>query len=148
MIAEVFNAHRMAEEVDHRDQIKLFVDRGDNEAALHWTRNNYFLVGISFLVVAYGLSLQSTSATTDWFHALIIALGIMLTILWLLIQQRSDGYIGYYKSKVADMCEKYQVENPYPSGIPGYQMRKIAYALPVIFLLFWVGLAVVLTVSH
>jgi hypothetical protein len=138
----------MSGDVDPLGQIKVFIDRQDNEATLHWARNSYFLVGISFLVVAYGLSLQSTSGAIDWFHGLIILLGIVLGSLWFLIQFRSDQYIGYYKSKVGELCEKYGVDNPYPVGLRGIQTRKVAYGLPAIFLVFWIGLLIVLIVSH
>jgi hypothetical protein len=138
----------MVGETEPLDQIKMLVDRQDAEATLHWTRNNYFLVGLSFLVVAYGLSLQSSNATIDWFHALIIFLGITLNVAWMLIQFRSDQYIGYYKSKIAALCNEHKVENPFPAGLRGYQTRKVAYVLPGVFLAFWLGLACVLVISH
>ena len=36
------------------NKLKLFTERQDAEARLHWSRNSYFLVVMSILFVAYG----------------------------------------------------------------------------------------------
>lgn len=129
-------------------QIEFYTQKQDAEATLHWARNSYFLVSMSFLVVAYGLSLQSTSAATNGFHILIIAIGIAINAVWLFIQFRSSQYILYYKNTARTISEKNGIVDPYPRKLGGVEMRKLAYFLPIIFIVFWVGLAVVVAFNH
>jgi hypothetical protein len=134
----------MVQEPDSAIRLKVYVDRQDNEATLHWARNSYFLVGLSFLVVAYGLSVGQSSGSQIGFHALLVALGLMLTTVWLLVQYRSSQYILYYKTTASRLAQSDQLPDPYPTSLPGFEMRKVAYLLPIIFIIFWSGLGVVL----
>jgi len=36
------------------DMLRIFTNRQDAEANLHWSRNSYFLVVMSILILAYG----------------------------------------------------------------------------------------------
>lgn len=137
----------MAEETDPASRLKVYVDRQDNEATLHWARNSYFLVGLSFLVIAYGLSVGQGSASQVGFRVLLVSLGLMLTIVWLLVQYRSSQYMQYYKSTASSIAQADHLPDPYPKSLRGYEMRTVAYLLPIIFIVFWVGLGVVLAYS-
>jgi hypothetical protein len=134
----------MTGEIDPANQVKFYTDKQDSEATLHWARNSYFLVAMSFLVIAYGLSLQTNSGTTDGFHALIVGMGIALNVVWMLIQYRSSQYILHYKTTAQNLSKKYNIVDPYPAQLGGVEMRKLAYCLPGIFLAFWIVLGIVM----
>lgn len=108
---------------------KVFIDLQQKEAQLNWTRNNYFLVTSSFLLLA--LSQLNFPVTTFLSGA-----GIAINIIWLFIQHRSNKYTGYYKKK-ADEIKPADAPEVYPSNLGGFQMRYLVYFLPISFILIW-----------
>jgi len=124
---------------DDLDRLKLFRERQDAEAKLHWSRNSYFLVVMSILFVAYGQKPVEGSQLAS-FQVLIATLGVFLSTIWLLIQHRSSKYILYYKSKAREYAKLTNTPDVYPERLGrSIEMRKLAYILPLSFLVIWVA---------
>lgn len=122
---------------DDLAKLKMFTGRQDAEARLHWRRNSYFLVVISILFVAYGQKPVEDLFQLVSFQILIAILGAILSIIWLLIQHRSSKYILYYKSQSRKYSSLTHTPDVYPLDLGGVEMRKLAYILPIAFLIIW-----------
>jgi hypothetical protein len=123
---------------DDLEKLKLFRERQDAEATLHWSRNSYFLVIMSILFVAYGQKPAEGSQLAS-FQVLIAILGAILSVIWLLIQDRSSQYTLYYKQKARKYAELTNTTDLYPRNLGrSIEMRKLAYFLPLSFLAIWV----------
>lgn len=122
---------------DDLEKLKLFRERQDAEATLHWNRNSYFLVVIGILFVAYGQK-PVEGVQLVQFQILIALLGATLSLVWLLIQHRSSKYVLYYKTQARVYAEKTHTPDVYPKDLGGIEMRKLAYVLPLAFLAIWV----------
>jgi hypothetical protein len=125
----------MSKESEDRDKLKLFIEGQTSEAQLHWSRNSYFLVVMSILILAFGQTLVGNLSQLAWFRILISILGMGMSIVWLLIQDRSSRYIGYYKKQAQELAAPTRI-NMYPS-LPGLEMRLLAYSLPIMFFVIW-----------
>ena len=112
------------------EKLKLYKDGLDNEARLHWTRNNYFLITSSILLVVLGLF------SDERLQAVLGILGITLNLVWLTIQHRSSKYIGYWKKEISKL-QGDNTFNIYPKGLTRIEMRKLGYILPLPFILIW-----------
>jgi hypothetical protein len=121
------------------EKLKLFTDRQDEEAKLHWSRNSYFLVVMSILFVAYGQKPVENAFQLTLFQVLISVLGATLSSIWLLIQHRSSKYILYYKSEAKKYAALTKTPDVYPDNLGGIEMRKLAYILPIAFLAIWIA---------
>jgi len=110
-------------------KLDWLIDMQKNESNLHWTRNSYFTVTASILLLA--LSQFKGMVLGE----IISVVGIIFSIAWLAIQHRSNAYIAYYKNKIRELDPSSDVV--FPLDIPGYQMRKVAFLLPIAFLLMW-----------
>ncbi|HZY94095.1 MAG TPA: hypothetical protein VFE98_04435 [Candidatus Bathyarchaeia archaeon] len=51
------------------------------------------------------------------------------------IQDRSNRYINYYKTKVQELDTSKEVV--FPQGLGGFQMRHVTFILPLVFLAMW-----------
>jgi len=120
------------------EKLKLFTGMQHSEANLHWSRNNYFLMCSSILLLA----LSQFEART--FQFLVASLGLVLNIAWLLIQHRSSKYILYWKTEAQKLTSSGEVPNIYPKNLGGFEMRKVAYVLPIAFIVIWVTILVIL----
>jgi len=111
-----------------------------SEASLHWQRNSYFSVVASILILA--VSQFDNSA----FQIIVGFLGLALSIIWLLIQDRSSRYIRYWKNESTKFKSDLGT-NIYPSkqelGGIGIEMRILAYFLPMVFLAIWIGIIII-----
>ena len=117
------------------EKLKLYKEGLENEAGLHWTRNNYFLLTSSILLVVLGLFSDET------IQAVLAILGITFNSVWLLIQHRSSKYIGYWKEQIAALSgDSFSI---YPKGITKIEMRKLGYILPLPFIMIWVVVMVI-----
>jgi hypothetical protein len=76
----------MSEDTEKLDQLRLFTDRQDAEAQLHWNRNSYFLVVMSILILAFSQQAISNAYQLSLFRKLVAFLGAILSIIWLLIR--------------------------------------------------------------
>lgn len=119
------------------EKFKVFMALQQNEVNLHWTRNNYFLLISSILLVA--LSQEKIKAI----DIMIAISGLSLNAVWLLIQDRSNRYVNHWNHIMYDYAEKANLPKIYPEGrkIP---IRILAQILPVPFLLLWVAVIVLL----
>jgi hypothetical protein len=118
--------------------MKMFVERQDNEATLHWSRNSYFMVVISILTVAFSQKPVTDPYQLALFHGFVALLGLTLSVVWLLIQYRSSSYVVYYKTNASNLARELGVPDPYSkTEIKGIEMRILAYFLPLAFLVFW-----------
>lgn len=126
------------------EKLKLFKMRQETEATLHWSRNSYFLITMSILFVAFGQKPVEGSFQLASFQVLIAFLGTTLSFVWLLIQDRSSRYILYYKTEARKYATKTHTSDMYPEklGGIGIEMRKLAYILPIAFLVIWVALII------
>ncbi|MEM1738203.1 MAG: hypothetical protein QXF72_02465 [Nitrososphaerota archaeon] len=122
------------------NKLKLFTDRQDAEARLHWSRNSYFLVVMSILILAFSQKPVENIPQLVIFQMLITFLGIILSIIWLLIQYRSSQYMLYYKREVQKLVKETNAPDTYPEKLGGIEIRKLAYALPITFLVIWLAL--------
>jgi len=62
-------------------------------------------------------------------------IGVMLNIIWLLIQHRSSEYIKNWKNQVKALEPK--DTETYSENVGGYEMRKLALLLPFPFIIIW-----------
>ena len=138
----------MSTESEDLNRLKLFTERQDAEAKLHWSRNSYFLVVISILFLAIGQKPVEDLFTLTLFQALISILGVALSLIWLLIQHRSSKYILYYKTEAQKLAKLTNTPEVYPKKLGGIEMRKLAYLLPVVFLIIWLAFLVTVIVSY
>ena len=135
----------MSTESEDLNRLKLFTERQDSEAKLHWSRNSYFLVVMSILILAFGQKPVENLFQLAIFRALIAILGAALSFVWLLIQHRSSKYVLYYKTEARRLAKLTNTPDVYPEKLGGIEIRKLAYVLPVVFLLIWLAfLAIVL----
>lgn len=117
------------------EKLKLYKEGLENEAGLHWTRNNYFLLTSSILLVVLGLFTDETIQT------FLGVLGVTLNSVWLIIQHRSSKYIGYWKDQIKLLSQdKFTI---YPEGLTKIEMRKLGYILPVPFIIIWVVVMII-----
>jgi hypothetical protein len=125
----------MSQSSDPRNDLDLLTKMQQSEANLHWQRNGFFLLVSSILFVAAS---QFNS------QLLLVSFGIagfLLNLLWLLIQQRSSSYIGYWKGEARKLTAA-GAPDIYSPKVKGVQMRYVAYFLPVPFLFLWAALIV------
>lgn len=127
----------MSQESKDLEKLKLFTKRQDAEARLHWKRNSYFLVVVSILILAFTQKPVENPAQLAAFRALTSILGAALSFIWLLIQHRSSKYVLYYKSEARRLAKLTNTPDVYPEKLGGIEMRKLAYFLPVAFLIIW-----------
>lgn len=118
------------------EKIKMYKDGLENETQLHWKRNSYFLVSSSILLVVLGL------LEVGILQFFLGVLGIILNVVWLVIQDRSSRYIGYWKKQISELRESMSDFDIYPKGLPGVQMRYLGYILPLPFIAIWVVVAI------
>jgi len=57
-------------------------------------------------------------------------------------KQRSSKYVLYYKSEARKYASLTDTPDVYPLDIGGFEMRKIAYFLPIAFLIIWAAFIV------
>lgn len=127
----------MSTQSEDLDRLKLFTERQDSEAKLHWSRNSYFLVVMSILILAYGQKPVEDVFQLALLRTLIAILGVVLSIVWLLIQYRSSQYILYYKEQARKYAESTNTPDVYPKSLRGIETRNLAYMLPIAFLFIW-----------
>jgi hypothetical protein len=135
----------MAKELEA--QRKVLIARQDSEATLHWSRNSYFLVVMSILILAFGQAPVGNNLQLGLFRLLISILGAAISVVWILIQDRSSQYILYYKNKSRELAESTGAADVYPEHLRGFEMRKLAFALPSVFLIIWVAFLVLTLVN-
>jgi len=133
----------MSEELEDLNKLKLFTERQDAEARLHWSRNSYFLVVMSILILAFGQKPVENTFQLALFRTLIASLGIALSVVWLLIQYRSSQYVLYYKSNARKLAKLTNTPDIYPKELGGIEIRKLAYALPIAFFFIWLAFLVI-----
>jgi len=134
----------MSKEIEDINRLKLFTERQDAEAKLHWSRNSYFLVVMSILILAFGQKPVESSSQLLLFRALVAILGATLSLVWLLIQHRSSKYILYYKTEARKFAKLTNTPDVYPEKLGGIEIRKLAYVLPIVFILIWLAFLVIL----
>lgn len=120
----------MAEESKRSEIWAIITRMQQSEATLHWQRNSYFSVVASILILAV------SQFDTPIFQVIIGFLGIGLSVIWILIQDRSSRYIDYWKAE----SRKFDTQlgtSIYPKSLGGVEMRKLAYLLPLVFLAIW-----------
>jgi hypothetical protein len=122
------------------DAGKIYADMQQSEANLHWTRNNYFLIASSIMLLAL------SQFHTRGIQIVIATLGFVMNLMWLLIQDRSSRYIGYWKKKQNEIDSTQggaRVNRPvFPEKLGGVQMRYVAYFLPILFMVIWLAIIV------
>lgn len=133
----------MSEELKDLNKLKLFTERQDAEARLHWSRNSYFLVVMSILILAFGQKPVENTFQLALFRTLVASLGIALSFVWLLIQYRSSQYVLYYKSNARKLAKLTNTPDIYPEELGGIEIRKLAYALPIVFLFIWLAFLII-----
>jgi len=116
------------------DNYKLFVDLQQKEAQLNWTRNNYFILTSSVLLVAF--SQLNFPLTT-----VLGIVGGVVNACWLLIQYRSSKYIEYYKNQAQEYKPE-DVPNIYPSNLGGIEIRNVVLWLPIFFIVLWLSIVI------
>ena len=110
-------------------KLARIIDMHKNESQLHWTRNSYFTVTTSVLLLALSQFKGEALAT------IISLVGVVFSIAWLAIQYRSNAYIDYYKTKIRELDPSSDVV--FPLKLRGFQMRHVAFVFPIVFLLMW-----------
>jgi len=116
------------------DQLILLIKMHQKETSLHWSRNNFFLLCSSILLLALSQFGQ------DKYRIAIAISGSLLNIIWLLIQYRSNKYIRFWNNEINRLNEKAQDMVRVFPDLPGIPVRKLACFLPIILALFWIGI--------
>jgi len=129
------------------ETLKRLQERQQSEATLHWSRNSYFLVVMSILILAFGQKSVENLGQLALFQALISILGVALSVVWLLIQYRSSRYILYYKDEARKLAKSTDTTDVYPEKLGGIEMRQLAYALPVVFLVIWFAFSAIVLIN-
>ena len=122
----------MSQSPSDKDKIEIYKKGLENETQLHWTRNNYFLLSSSILLIVLGLLKDET------FQFFLGILGVTLNVIWFAVQDRSSRYIGYWKSQISTLEKEIKEFSIYPKNIGGIQMRYLGYVLPIPFILIWI----------
>lgn len=118
------------------EKLKIFMQLQQNEVNYHWTRNNYFLLMSSILLVAL---VQVKDLTLQLIIGLV---GVSLSCVWFLIQINSNRYIKYWNQRMGEFGTK--------AGLPPFYsyegfripIRIIVLVLPIPFLGLWLVLIV------
>lgn len=126
----------MAHEPTPLEKLQVLANMEQLEVTTHWTRNNYFLVVSSLLLVA--LSQFKVQAL----QLLVGASGLSLTLIWLLMQDSSDRYIKHWNTQIHNLGEMAGFPPFYPTQGRKVPIRVLAYALPVPFLALWTGVII------
>lgn len=136
----------MSTESEDLSRLELFRERQDLEAKLHWSRNSYFLVVMSILILAFNQKPVENLFQLTLFRGLIAILGLVLSFVWLLIQHRSSKYVKYYKTKAQNLAKSTNTPEVYPEKLGrSIETRKLAYVLPIVFILIWSAFLLVLS---
>lgn len=125
--------------------LELIKGRQECEANLNWSRNNYFLIVMSLLTLAYTQKPVDNVLQLTLYKVLIASIGVFLSSIWLLIQHRSSQYILYYKTEARKLSELTKTPDFYPRNLKGFEMRKLVYFLPIAFMIIltiFIGLQV------
>lgn len=113
------------------------INMQQSEARLHWQRNNVFLVVSSILLLAL-------SQFENLLIQIIISIfGLLLNISWLFIQQRSSSYIKNFKDQAKSLENDFKIPEIFSGKIKGFEMRRIAYSLPIVFIALWITLIII-----
>ena len=122
----------MNENQSNIERLKIITEIQQSEAGLHWNRNNIFLICSSILLLAL------SQFDIPILKLLIAALGFFLNIAWLLIQYRSSKYILHWKTEAQKLRSQTQdIPDIYPKKLKGIEMRKVAFFLPIVFIVIW-----------
>jgi len=130
----------MNDNSDILQKLKLYEDIQQSEAKNHWTRNSCFLVFEGFLILAL------SQFNMISFQVLIGIFGVILSVAWLLIQDRSSRYIKHWKQEAQNLRVSEKIPDIYPKDLGGIEMRKVAYVLPIIFILFWLLVIIIVEI--
>lgn len=122
-------------ESNEKDLLKNFIDIVQSESNLSCSRNNYFLVITSILILSI-----SQFEVKD-IKLAICLVGIITSLVWLLSHHRSSEYIRYWKEESRKISHNLKIPNIYPKSLKGFEMRIILYLLPVAFIFFWIILS-------
>lgn len=121
--------------IDNSSEIKRLTEKQHGEATLHWTRNGFFLISSSILLLAL------SQFKTEFLMIAFGVMGLFLNSVWLLIQWRSSSYIDNYKSQVQKL-EESSTTKTYSKEVKGIQMRHLAMILPVPYLIIWASVII------
>lgn len=105
-----------------------------SEANLSCSRNNYFIVVTSLLILAI------SQFNNNVLKLICCCLGFAISISWLLTHDRSSKYTKYWKSIEKKLSQQMNRDSVYPDSIGGFEMRKILFILPISFVIFWIVL--------
>ena len=126
---------------DNIEQHKTLVTIQQSESRLHWQRNNVFLIVSSIFLLAF-------SQFDDKIIQLIISIGaLLLNLAWLLIQHRSSSYIKVWKKEAKKLEKERNVPPIYSGKVKGIQMRHLAYLLPIVFIIVWISLIIIISMT-
>jgi len=123
----------MTENQHEIEKLKVITAMQQSEASLHWARNNIFLICSSILLLALSQFNQRI------LQLAITALGFILNLAWLLIQYRSSKYILHWKTESRKLrTQSEDIPDIFPKKLKGIEMRKVAFIMPIAFMLIWV----------
>src|SRR2546427_9612871 len=86
-----------SDDAKREKKLEWLMDMQKNESQLHWTRNNYFTVTASILLLALS---QFKGVVLG---VIISLVGVGFSLAWFAIQDRSNNYIDYYKKKIQEL---------------------------------------------
>ena len=99
-------------------------------------RTNFFLVAESIFILAYP-DLQSPQRAM---HFLFISGGILLSLIWLLLQSKTYGNMGDLTEQIKGKFPEYDIWANKRKGKMIKSNQIITYWLPIFFILFWIFL--------
>ena len=114
------------------EKLKIFMQLQQNEINYHWSRNNYFLLMSSILLVALA---QLKGRSLELFVGIV---GLSLNSVWLLIQFNSNRYIKYWNAMMNEFGKKAGLPPFYSSKGLRIPVRAIVLILPLPFLALWI----------
>jgi hypothetical protein len=135
IIEDTVNNNLLPEDQEF-EKLKFFTGLQQTEVGTHWTRNNYFLLISSILLVAL------SRFKTQTVQILIGFLGLSLNAAWMLIQYESNRIIRNWNKLMADQGRKLGFPDFYPTAGRKIPVRKIATFIPIPFIVLWAAVII------
>jgi len=111
--------------------LKILNNNIQSEAKHGTSRNSYFLVVTSILILAL------SQFDDIEFQKIVAFIGSILCITWILMHWRSSNYINHWKKESRKVDPSEENSKIYPKKLGGFEIRTLGFILPLAFLCLW-----------
>lgn len=127
----------LSDDTDRRKHEKL-INIQQSEAKLHWQRNNIFLIVTSIMMLAM------SQFESKLYQIAIAMSALFLNIVWFLIQYSSNILIKKWIDQIQEIEKNLNIAKIFTGEPKGLPIRKLAYLVPLIFILLWIFITILL----